>query len=285
MKKDEDGPAEEAPRAGAERRSFIARAAAGAVGALLLLRGEARSAVAQVPKDLYYSENHVWVRPSSGLWVFGLTSYAAGQLGGVNCVDLTCKVGEAVAVGASFGTVSHIDTLDLLMPIAGTVEQKNLAAELDPKLLDRDPYGNAWLIKVRPRAGAPRLLMDAAGYGQYVGGRPALKVHERVPPGDSEAYVVTGACVGCKYTDCAAVCPANAFHELPDRVYINPRTCINCDACVTECPVEAIYSPHAVPEELTEWVKLNAEAWKYPVICYKKPALRQAGCNGPPDKP
>ncbi|HYY58281.1 MAG TPA: 4Fe-4S binding protein, partial [Pyrinomonadaceae bacterium] len=50
-------------------------------------------------------------------------------------------------------------------------------------------------------------------------------------------YVVTELCVDCKYTDCAAVCPVEAFHDLPDRLYINPDTCIDCDACVPECPV------------------------------------------------
>ena len=55
-------------------------------------------------------------------------------------------------------------------------------------------------------------------------------------------YVVVEMCVDCKYTDCAAVCPVEAFHELPDRLYINADTCIDCDACVPECPVEAIFA-------------------------------------------
>ena len=53
-------------------------------------------------------------------------------------------------------------------------------------------------------------------------------------------YIVTPPCIDCKYTDCAAVCPVEAFHELPDRLLINPDTCIDCDACLPECPVEAI---------------------------------------------
>lgn len=61
-------------------------------------------------------------------------------------------------------------------------------------------------------------------------------------------YVVTEACVNCKYTDCAAVCPVEAFHELPDRLLINPDNCIDCDACVPECPVEAIYPDVNAPE-------------------------------------
>lgn len=72
-------------------------------------------------------------------------------------------------------------------------------------------------------------------------------------------YIVTELCVDCKYTDCAAVCPVEAFHELTDRLYINPETCIDCDACVPECPVEAIFPEDKVPEEWTHYTAMNAE--------------------------
>jgi ferredoxin len=92
-------------------------------------------------------------------------------------------------------------------------------------------------------------------------------------------YIVTEACVDCKYTDCAAVCPVEAFHELPDRLYINPETCIDCDACVPECPVEAIFSEAALPIEFQDWIELNTEAAEYPTISLKKDALLGPGCN------
>ena len=92
-------------------------------------------------------------------------------------------------------------------------------------------------------------------------------------------YVVTEACVDCKYTDCAAVCPVEAFHELSDRLYINPDTCIDCDACVPECPVEAIFSDAALPAEFGEWLELNAEAAEHPVIGVKKDALLGPACK------
>ena len=94
-------------------------------------------------------------------------------------------------------------------------------------------------------------------------------------------YVVTELCVDCKYTDCAVVCPVEAFHELPDRLYINPETCIDCDVCVPECPVEAIFADVNVPEQYQEWTELNAEAGNYPVISIKKPALHGPKCTGP----
>ena len=95
-------------------------------------------------------------------------------------------------------------------------------------------------------------------------------------------YIVTEKCVDCKYTDCAAVCPVEAFHELPDRLYINPDTCIDCDACVPECPVEAIYPDATVPDEYQEWTRINAEeAANYPIISHKMPALHGPKCTGP----
>lgn len=92
-------------------------------------------------------------------------------------------------------------------------------------------------------------------------------------------YIVTEACVDCKYTDCAAVCPVEAFHELPDRLYINPETCIDCDACVPECPVEAIFSEAALPVEFQAWLELNTEAAEYPIISLKKDALLGPACK------
>ncbi|MGI9107027.1 MAG: 4Fe-4S dicluster domain-containing protein [Pyrinomonadaceae bacterium] len=92
-------------------------------------------------------------------------------------------------------------------------------------------------------------------------------------------YIVTEACVDCKYTDCAAVCPVEAFHELPDRLYVNPETCIDCDACVPECPVEAIFSEATLPAEYLEWLELNAEAAGYPIISLKKDALLGPACT------
>ena len=97
-------------------------------------------------------------------------------------------------------------------------------------------------------------------------------------------YVVTEPCVDCRYTSCAAVCPVEAFHAAPDRLYINPDTCIDCDACVPECPVEAIFPDSGVPDQYKNWIALNAgEAANHPIISVKEPALMGAGCSGPPE--
>ena len=95
------------------------------------------------------------------------------------------------------------------------------------------------------------------------------------------AYVVTGACVDCVYTSCVDVCPVEAFHETPDRLLINPDTCVNCDACVPECPVEAIYAEENVPEELTEWIEINQDAENHPIIPAQKDPKKGPKCVYP----
>ncbi len=73
------------------------------------------------------------------------------------------------------------------------------------------------------------------------------------------AYVVTEPCFNCKYTDCVVVCPMECFHEGDQMVFIDPNECIDCDACLHECPVEAIYPDINVPEEWQDYIQLNAE--------------------------
>jgi ferredoxin len=63
------------------------------------------------------------------------------------------------------------------------------------------------------------------------------------------AHVVTSKCVGCKFTDCVEVCPVACFYELDNQVVIHPEDCIDCTACVAECPVEAIYAEPDIPAE------------------------------------
>lgn len=96
-------------------------------------------------------------------------------------------------------------------------------------------------------------------------------------------YIVTEPCVDCKYTDCAAVCPVEAFHEGPNILLINPDVCIDCDACLPECPVEAIYSDMSYPPEYENWMGENAKAEDFPIISAKQPALYKESCSGPPE--
>ena len=91
------------------------------------------------------------------------------------------------------------------------------------------------------------------------------------------AFVVTDNCILCKYTDCVAVCPADAFYEGPNFLVINPDDCIDCDLCPVECPADAIYREDEVPEDQQAFVELNAElSQHWPRITKVKPALAEA---------
>jgi len=90
-------------------------------------------------------------------------------------------------------------------------------------------------------------------------------------------YVVTEACVKCKYTDCVDVCPVDCFHEGPNFLVIDPEECIDCTLCVAECPVEAIYAEDDVPDDQQSFIALNAElASQWKVIIERKEPLSDA---------
>lgn len=75
-------------------------------------------------------------------------------------------------------------------------------------------------------------------------------------------HVVTKPCDGCRYTDCVTVCPVECFYEGPTMLFINPDECIDCEACVPECPVEAIFHEDDVPDEWKEYTQMNADKWE-----------------------
>lgn len=90
-------------------------------------------------------------------------------------------------------------------------------------------------------------------------------------------FVVTEACIRCKYTDCVDVCPVDAFREGQNFLVIDPDECIDCAVCVPECPVNAIYAEDDVPSHQRHFTALNAELsreWK--PITRKKPPLPDA---------
>ncbi len=85
------------------------------------------------------------------------------------------------------------------------------------------------------------------------------------------AMVVTEPCLGCKYTDCVVVCPCDCFHEGTDMLYIDPEHCIDCEACIPECPVEAIFHENNVPAKWSNYIELNRQkSLELPVITERK---------------
>ncbi len=90
-------------------------------------------------------------------------------------------------------------------------------------------------------------------------------------------HVVTDACVGCKYTDCVAVCPVECFHEGPNFLVIDPDVCIDCGVCIAECPVEAIVDQKDLRPEQAEYLELNARlSLQWPLIVAAQEPLPDA---------
>lgn len=84
-------------------------------------------------------------------------------------------------------------------------------------------------------------------------------------------HIVTENCGKCRFTECVETCPVACFHQDEDRLYIDPKVCIDCAACVPACPVHAIYDEFDLPVDQREWVAINAErASKLPVIDRKE---------------
>lgn len=87
-------------------------------------------------------------------------------------------------------------------------------------------------------------------------------------------HVVAEPCVNCKYTDCVEVCPVDAFREGQNCLVIDPRDCIDCTLCVSQCPVGAIFVDSDLPAKWSEWTALNDRLSRvWPVITKKKDAL------------
>lgn len=88
------------------------------------------------------------------------------------------------------------------------------------------------------------------------------------------AFVVAEPCLDCKYTDCVVVCPCDCFREGDRMLFIDPDHCIDCEACVPECPVEAIFHEDNVPDSWREYIARNADQSRLlPEITERKPPL------------
>lgn len=90
-------------------------------------------------------------------------------------------------------------------------------------------------------------------------------------------FVVTEACISCKYTDCVSVCPVDCFHEGPNFLVIDPEVCIDCAVCVPECPVDAIVADKDLTPTQAGFLELNARlATQWPVISQSGQPLPEA---------
>lgn len=121
--------------------------------------------MSNVPDELRYTAEHEWVRTEGDLVVVGITDHAQASLGDVVFLDLP-DAGKALAAGKAFGVVESVKAAsDLFAPLDGEVVEVNSALVSTPDVVNKDPYGGAWMIKMKPKeAGAAATLLDAAGY-------------------------------------------------------------------------------------------------------------------------
>ena len=122
------------------------------------------------PENLKYSSDHEWIRVEGNEAVVGITDYAQDQLGEIVFVDIA-TVGETLDKEEVFGSIEAVKTVsDLMMPVGGEVVEQNEILEDKPELVNSDPYGEGWIIKLTI-SDASQLdgLMDAEAYRKFVG--------------------------------------------------------------------------------------------------------------------
>ena len=128
-----------------------------------------RPIIMNFPTNVKYTSEHEWIRVEGDIAYVGITDYAQEQLGDIVFVDIPSE-GETLAAGDTFGTIEVVKTIsDLFLPVAGEVLEQNEALADQPELVNKDPYGEGWLIKIKPAADADfDALLDAEAYKALV---------------------------------------------------------------------------------------------------------------------
>ena len=123
-----------------------------------------------IPENLKYSADHEWLKVDGDVAYVGITAHAANELGDIVFLDIT-SVGETLGKDEVFGTIEAVKTVaDLMLPVGGEVLEFNEALEANPALVNSDPYGEGWIVKINMTDPAQVAeLMDAAAYTAMLG--------------------------------------------------------------------------------------------------------------------
>jgi glycine cleavage system H protein len=121
------------------------------------------------PEDLQYTKEHEWLQVSGSVATVGITHYAQGELGDIVYVELP-QVGAAIVAGEPFGTVESVKAVsEIYAPVSGEVAEINTSLEAAPDAVNRDPYGEGWLIRIKVAETVDNEgLMTAADYRRYL---------------------------------------------------------------------------------------------------------------------
>jgi glycine cleavage system H protein len=122
------------------------------------------------PADLKYTKEHEWIKIESDVAIVGITDFAQSELGDIIFVEVE-TVGKTIAQDAVFGTVEAVKTVsDLFLPVAGEIVEFNTNLNNSPELVNSDPFGEGWVVKMKPSdLGDIDQLMDVATYQAFVG--------------------------------------------------------------------------------------------------------------------
>ncbi|MFY8035263.1 MAG: glycine cleavage system protein GcvH [Flexibacteraceae bacterium] len=124
-----------------------------------------------IPANLKYSKDHEWIRVEEGNIAYvGISDYAQGELGDIVFVDVN-TVGESIAAHAIFGSVEAVKTVsDLFLPVSGKIVELNAKLDGEPELINSDPYGDGWIVKIELSDVAELdQLMDSEAYNSLIG--------------------------------------------------------------------------------------------------------------------
>jgi glycine cleavage system H protein len=122
------------------------------------------------PSNLRYTKDHEWISLDGNIATVGITDFAQRELGDIVYVEVE-TIGKTLEAGAVFGTVEAVKTVsDLYLPVAGTITELNAELSNAPELVNNDPYGKGWMIKMTVNNAADvEALLDAAGYEAIIG--------------------------------------------------------------------------------------------------------------------
>lgn len=122
------------------------------------------------PQDLKYTKDHEWLKMDGNVATIGITEFAQRELGDIVYVDISSR-GKAMSAEEVFGTVEAVKTVsDLFLPAAGTITEVNPALESNPELVNTDPYGEGWMVKMTvDNTGDIEKMMGAEDYEKMVG--------------------------------------------------------------------------------------------------------------------
>lgn len=123
----------------------------------------------QFPADLRYTKDHEWIKLEGNTATIGITDFAQGELGDIVYIDIN-TVGKMLSAEAVFGTVEAVKTVsDLFLPVAGTILEVNPALTAQPELVNTDPYGAGWMVKVTVvNAADVAVLLTSEAYAKLV---------------------------------------------------------------------------------------------------------------------